>query len=60
MKTISFLLFVITTVFLVSQAQGTDWVSMGKDTDGTEVFYDSQTLTKLPTGIVKVLNVSRR
>jgi hypothetical protein len=54
MKTISFLLFVITTVFLVSQAQGTDWVSMGKDTDGTEVFYDSQTLTKLPTGIVKV------
>jgi hypothetical protein len=54
MKTICFLLFAITTVFLASQAQGTDWVSMGKDTDGTEVFYDSQTLTKLSTGIVKV------
>ena len=54
MKTICFLLIAITMVFLVPQAQGAEWVKIGSDKDGNEYFYDSETLTKLPIGIIKV------
>ena len=54
MKTICFLLFAITMVFLVSQAQGAEWVSSGRSPSGNEHFYDRETLTKLPNGIIKV------
>jgi hypothetical protein len=54
MKRICFLLSVITMVFLVSQAQGAEWISLGKDGPGNECFYDRETLTKLPNGIIKV------
>ena len=54
LKVICFLLFAITMVFIVSQAQGAEWVNIGSDKDGTEYFYDSETMTKLPTDIVKV------
>jgi hypothetical protein len=54
MKTIYLLLFAITMAFLVSQAEGVEWVSMGTDKWGDELSYDRETLTKLPTGIIKV------
>jgi len=53
-KRICFLLFAITMFFIVSQAQGAEWLSIGKDRVGNELFYDPDTLTKLPTGITKV------
>jgi hypothetical protein len=54
MKTIRLLLFAITMIFLVSQVQGAEWVSMGTDKWGDELSYDKETLIKLPTGIIKV------
>ena len=54
MKTICFLLFAITVVILVPQTQGAEWVQITKNTVGNEFFYDRETLTKLPTGIMKV------
>jgi hypothetical protein len=54
LKTISFLLIAMTMAFLVSQAGAAEWVSLGKDGPGNECFYDQQTLTKLPNGIIRV------
>jgi hypothetical protein len=54
MKTICLILIAITMVFLVSQAQGEEWVSTGRNPSGNEHFYDRETLTKLPNGIIKV------
>jgi len=54
MKKRIFLVFALTLVFLVSQAEGTEWASIGKDSLGNEFFYESETLTKLPTGVIKV------
>jgi hypothetical protein len=53
-KKICFLLFAITMFFIVSQVQGAEWLSIGKDRVGNELFYDPDTLTKLSTGITKV------
>jgi len=53
MKKRILLLFAITLVFLVFQAEGAEWVSIGQDSLGNEFFYDSETLTKLPTGVMK-------
>ena len=40
--------------FLISQAQGTEWVLFAIDNSGNKCFYDRETLTKLPTGVIKV------
>ena len=40
--------------FLVSQAHGAEWLSIGKDRLGNELFYDPDTITKLTTGIAKI------
>jgi len=49
-----FLLFAITMFFIVSQAQGAEWLSIGKDRVGNELFYDQDALIKNPTGITKI------
>jgi hypothetical protein len=54
MKTIRFLLIVGTLIFIVSQAEGAEWVLFNTDEQDIKVFYDRETLTKLPTGIIKV------
>ena len=54
MKITGLILFTIGMVFLVSQAKGAEWINIGSDRDGTEYFYDSETITKLPTDIVNV------
>jgi len=54
MKKRTFLLFAITLVFLVSQTEGAEWASIGPDSLGNEFFYDRETLTELPTGVIKV------
>jgi hypothetical protein len=54
MKTICLLLFAITLVFLVSQAEGAEWILYSTNTDDDEFFYDRENLTKLPRGIIKV------
>jgi len=48
------ILFSIVMLFPVSQSQGAEWLSIGKDRVGNELFYDPDTLTKLSTGITKV------
>jgi len=53
-KTICFLLFAATLVFLVSQAEGAEWVLYSSNADDDEFFYDRENLTKLPRGIIKV------
>lgn len=55
MKTTHFILFAVGMVFLVSQAEGTEWVSTGASPLGSEFFYDRETLTSLPNGIIKLL-----
>lgn len=54
MKKNCLLLFAIILFFIVFQAEGAEWLSIGKDRVGNELFYDPDTLTKLPTGIAKV------
>jgi hypothetical protein len=54
MKTICSLLFAIIMVFPVSQTQGAEWVHITRNAVGNEFFYDRETLTKLPAGIMKV------
>ena len=54
MKKSCFLLFAITMFFIVSQAQGAEWLSIGKDRVGNELFYDQDALIKNPTGITKI------
>ena len=54
MQGIFLILFSIVMLFPVSQSQGAEWLSIGKDRVGNELFYDPDTLTKLPTGITKV------
>lgn len=41
-------------VFLVSQAQGAEWVPIYTDKDGSRVFYNRESVAELPTGIIKV------
>jgi len=53
-KVIHFLFFAITVVFLASQAEGAKWVRIGEDMSGNESFYDSESMTVLPGGIIKV------
>jgi hypothetical protein len=53
MKTICFLLFAITMDFLVSQAQGEEWVSKYTDKDGSRIFYNRESVLELPNGIVR-------
>jgi len=54
-KTICFLFFAITMVFLVLQAEGANWIYMGIDeVIGIEWSYDLETVAELPTGIMKV------
>ena len=55
MKTIYLLLITITIVFLVSQAKGAEWSSTDRSPLGAELFYDSESLTKLPNSIIKML-----
>lgn len=54
-KTICFVVFVMTMVFLVHQTQGVDWVpiDIGGSTDSM-FLYDRETITKLPNNIIKV------
>lgn len=54
MKKILFLLLIATLFFLVSHVYGAEWLSIGKDRLGNELFYDPDTITKLPTGITKI------
>ena len=53
MKTICFLLFAITMVFVVSQAQGEEWVSINTNKQGN-FFYNRESVAELPNGIIKV------
>ena len=55
MKTIHPLLIAITIFFLVSQAKGAEWASTGRSPLGAELFYDSESLTKLPNSIIKMV-----
>lgn len=54
MRKIFFLSFLVLMLFLVPQAHGAEWLSIGKDRLGNELFYDPDTITKLPTGIAKI------
>jgi hypothetical protein len=54
MKTTLFLLFAIIMVFLVSQVQGTDWVSVYTHKDGSGIFYNRESVEELPDRIMKV------
>lgn len=54
---ICFLLFAIFMTSLVFCAQGADWVPVIRDSVGNEFFYDRGTLTKLPTGIIRVRSI---
>lgn len=53
MKTICHLLFAVTMIFLVSQANAAEWVSIGESMLDTEWFYDRATLTKPSKDIIK-------
>jgi hypothetical protein len=52
MKIICFLFFAIMLFSPVSQVQGAEWLSIGKDRAGNEVFFDLETMTKR-SGILK-------
>jgi len=54
---ICFLFFAIPLALLVFHAQGANWVPVIRDTVGNEFFYDRGTLTKLPTGIIRVRSI---
>ena len=54
LKVICFLLFAITMVFIVSQAQGAEWILYSTNTDDDEFFYDRENLTRLPSSTIKV------
>lgn len=54
MKTTSFFIFLITMILLVSHAEGAKWVSLGKGSEGDELFYDRSTLKKHPVGMIEV------
>ncbi len=54
MKKSIFLLVATTMVFLVFQVQGAEWVYFSGDSLNNVRFYDRETLTKLPNGIIKV------
>ncbi len=54
MKEIYFLLFVIAMVFQVPQAKGVEWISIGKDIFGNELYYDREILIKRSAVIVEV------
>jgi hypothetical protein len=55
MKRTYVLFFAITIVFLVSQSWGAEWVSVGTAVGDNNFFYDQESLTRLPNGIIKVL-----
>lgn len=54
MKIIIVLSFVIGMFFSVALVHGAEWLSIGKDRIGNELFYDPNTITKLPSGIAKI------
>lgn len=54
MRKILFLFFALIMFFLISQVHAAEWLSIGKDRLGNELFYDPDTITKLPTGITKI------
>jgi hypothetical protein len=54
LKAICFVLTAVSMFFLVTQAHGAEWVSIGGDTQGTKWFYDRKTLKILPNNIIKV------
>jgi hypothetical protein len=54
MKRTYFLFFAITIVFLVPQSWSAEWVSVGTAVGDNNFFYDQESLTRLPNGIIKV------
>lgn len=54
MKKTCLLLSAITILSLVSQVQGAEWLSIGKDRVGNELFYDREILIKRSTDIIEV------
>lgn len=40
--------------FSVALVHGAEWLSIGKDRIGNELFYDPDTITKLPSGTAKI------
>jgi hypothetical protein len=54
MKKIYLLLSVITVLSLVSHVHGAEWLSIGKDRVGNELFYDREILIKRSTDIIEV------
>lgn len=54
MKKLCFLLFAIATFFQVPQAKGAEWISIGKDIFGNELYYDREILIKRSADIVEV------
>jgi hypothetical protein len=52
MKKTCLLLSAITILSLISQVQGAEWLSIGKDRVGNELFVDLETVTKR-SGIIK-------
>jgi predicted neuraminidase len=54
MKKICLLLSAITILSLVSQVQGAEWLSIGKDRVGNELFYDREMQIMRSADIIKV------
>jgi len=54
MKKTCLLLSAITILSLISQVQGAEWLSIGKDRVGNELFYDREILIKRSTDIIEV------
>jgi len=54
MKRICLLLFLVALFFAVNQVYGAEWVSIGKDRMGNELFYDREVLIQRSTDIIEV------
>lgn len=53
MKIFFFLLFLIPFIFVASQVRSAEWVSLGTALGDNKFYYDNETLTKLPDGIIR-------
>jgi len=54
LKNIFLLLLSSTVLLFVPHVYGAEWLSIGKDRLGNELFYDPDTIIKLPTGVTKI------
>jgi predicted neuraminidase len=54
MKKVCLLFSAISILFLASQIQGAEWLSIGKDMVGNELFYDHEIQIKRSTDIMEI------